>query len=255
MHFLHLAAIRILRSLLFVVCGHMCFYLHVRCPKGVSFADVKGMMEWFLIFFLITLLINILVESSVPNVAMLAAATRKELNTTESWIILRILWIVFTLGMDDLLTNFSGEKCEGMRPEANSAHRDYAVVHMEVWGTIRSCCWSVVINFRSHVQIAWSIQWFGPRMDLCVSASQQLVMQPSSEWQHTRECSAHHPELTAPWKRRMCPDKEEVSKGREEHEKSSNSWAWDNTVICLRKGKQLIIWLRNPFEFWMFNWV
>lgn len=35
-------------------------------------------------FFFITLLINSLEEGSVPNVAMLAAATREELNTTES---------------------------------------------------------------------------------------------------------------------------------------------------------------------------
>lgn len=233
----------------------MCFCLYVGCPKAVYFADVTGMMEGFKFFFFIALLINILEEGSVPNVAMLATATTKGLNPTESWSILRTLWIVFSLGMDTLLTNFSGEKCEGMRPEANTACGDYAVVCMEVWGTIRSSCWAVGIHFRSHVQIAWGIQWFSPRTDLCVCASQQLVMQPSSGWQHTRECSAHHPELIAPWKRRMCRDKEEVSKGREEHEKSSNSWAWDNTVMCLRKGKQLIIWLRNPFEFWIFNWV
>lgn len=45
MHFLHSAALRIPESLLFVVCGHMCFSVYVGCPKGVSFADVKGMME------------------------------------------------------------------------------------------------------------------------------------------------------------------------------------------------------------------
>lgn len=78
-------------------------------------------------FFFIALLINSLEEGSVPNVAMLAA--REELNTTESWIILRI---VFSLGMDNLLTDFCGEKCEGTRPEANTARGDYAVVHMEV---------------------------------------------------------------------------------------------------------------------------
>lgn len=149
----------------------MCFYVYVGCPKGVSFADVKGMMEWFINRFFITLPINSLEEGSVPNVAMLAAATRKGLNTTDLWIILRILWIVFSLGMDNLLTNFSGEKCEATRPEASTAHGDYAVVHMEVWGTIHSCCWSVGINFRIHIQIAWSIQWFSPRRDLCVSAS------------------------------------------------------------------------------------
>lgn len=54
MHFLHLAALRIPGSLLFVVCGHMCFYVYVGCLKGISFADVKGMMEWFLIFFCYT---------------------------------------------------------------------------------------------------------------------------------------------------------------------------------------------------------
>lgn len=92
MHFLHWAALRIPGSLLFVVCGHMCFSVYVGCPKGVSFADVKGMIYNF--FFLISLLINSLVEGSVPNVAMLAAATGKRLNTTGSWIILRILGIV-----------------------------------------------------------------------------------------------------------------------------------------------------------------
>lgn len=47
-------------------------------------------------FFFIALLINSLVEGSVPNVAMLAAATGKGLNTTGSWSIQRILGIVFS---------------------------------------------------------------------------------------------------------------------------------------------------------------
>lgn len=42
-------------------------------------------------FFLITVLINNLEEGSVPNVAILAAATRKGLNAMESWITLTIL--------------------------------------------------------------------------------------------------------------------------------------------------------------------
>lgn len=154
-----------------VICSLWPYVLLSACrvPQGCFFCWCErndGMILNF--FFFIALLINSLEEGSVPNVAMLAAATREELNTTESWIILRI---VFSLGMDNLLTDFCGEKCEGTRPEANTARGDYAVVHMEVWGTIHSCCWSVGINFRSHVQIAWSIQWFSPRMDLCVSAS------------------------------------------------------------------------------------
>lgn len=172
MQFFYLPAIRmnwiVLRSLLFVVCGQMCFYVcYVWCPKSVSFAGCEGGV----IFFFVTLLINNLEEGSVPNVAILAAATRKGLNTVNSWVALTILWIVFSLGVDNWLTNLNGEKCGGMRPEAGTAHGDYAVVHMGVWGTICSCCCSVGISFRSHVQITWSVRWFSPIMDLCVSAS------------------------------------------------------------------------------------
>lgn len=173
MQFLYLAAIRIdwvvLSSLIFVVCGHSCFYVcYVGCPKGVCFAGCEGEV---VIFFFIILLINNLGTEPSSNVAILAAATRKGLNTVKSWIALTILWIVFNLWVDNWLTNFSGKKCEGMRPETSTAHEDYAALHAGVWGTIRSCRCSVGISFRSRIHIARSIQWFSPIMVSCVSAS------------------------------------------------------------------------------------
>lgn len=116
--------------LLCVLCG---------VPQGCFFCWMWRRSDFFFLFYFITLLINNLEEGSVPNVAILAAATRKGLNTVESWIALTILWIVFSLGVDNWLTNFNGEKCEGMRPEASAARGDYAAVHMGVWGTICSC--------------------------------------------------------------------------------------------------------------------
>lgn len=51
MHFLNLAAIRIPRSLLFVVCGHICFYVYVGCPKGIFFCWSERSDEMIFNFF------------------------------------------------------------------------------------------------------------------------------------------------------------------------------------------------------------
>lgn len=97
----------------------------------------------------------------MPNVAVLAAATKKDLNTVKSWIALTILWIVFSLGWITG-SQISMERREVMRPEASSACGDYVAVYMGVWGTVCSCCcsigWVLGVMFRSPEVSSGSVQ-------------------------------------------------------------------------------------------------
>lgn len=140
-----------------------------------------------------------------------------------------------------------------MRPEASTACGDYAAVRMECEGQYAAA--AVVlelasgVTFRSPEASNGSGQWWIYVFLLHNSLSCSPVVSDSI----SESAAACHPALMVLWKRQMSGDKE-VFKGRGEHEKPSSSWIWDSAVMWLRKGKQLIIWLRNPFEFLCLIW-